>query len=126
MSMMKWLALLFVLFMLAVILLADLGAIPEPIKMIYRFPNGDRVGHFVLYGILTFLIDSAFPREVKMARMNLQLGSLVIAILAALEEFSQIFLTLRTADLIDLTFSLLGIACADWLVRLLRRQRPVH
>ena len=124
--MMKWLALLFLLFMLVIILLADRGAIPEPIKMIYRFPNGDRVGHFVLYGILTFLIDSAFPRTVKIARVDLLLGSLVIAILAALEEFSQLFFPHRTSDLIDLTFSLLGIACGDLFFRLMRRRQLTH
>jgi VanZ family protein len=123
---MKWLSLLFVLFMLAVILLADLGAIPEPIKMIYRFPNGDRVGHFVLYGILTFLVNTAFPRQVRMGRMNVFYGSAIIATLATLEEVSQLFLSNRTFDLIDLTFTLLGVACADWLVRFILKQRLVY
>jgi len=123
---MKWLALLFVLFMLVIILLADLGAIPAPIKMIYDFPNGDRVGHYVLYGILTFLIDSAFPRTVKIASVHLLLGTLAIAVLAALEEFSQRFLPHRTPDVIDLTFSLLGIACGDLFFRLIRRRQLTH
>lgn len=126
MTSIKWLTILFILFMLAIILLADLGAIPAPIKMIYRFPNGDRVGHFVLYGILTFLVNSAFPRWVRIGRMNMFYGSAIIAALATLEEVSQLFLPNRTFDLIDLTFTLLGVVCADWLVRLLRRQRPVH
>jgi len=126
MNIMKWLSLLFVLFMLAVILLADLGAIPEPIKMIYRFPNGDRVGHFVLYGILTFLVNTAFPRQVRMGRMNVFYGSAIIATLATLEEVSQLFLSNRTFDLIDLTFTLLGVACADWLVRFILKQRLVY
>ena len=119
---MKWLAVIFTVFMLAVILLADRGAIPAPIKMLYQFPNGDRLGHFILYGILTFLVDAAFPREVRIARTNILLGSLVIAILAILEEFSQIFVSYRTFDLVDLTCTLLGIACADWLFRFTRRR----
>ncbi len=123
---MKWLTILFILFMLAIILLADLGTIPAPVKMIYRFPNGDRVGHFILYGILTFLVNVTFPRQVRIARMDIFYGSMVIAALATLEEFSQLFLPHRTFDLIDLTFTLLGIACADWLVRLLRKQLPAH
>lgn len=124
--MLKWLTILFILFMLVVILLADLGAIPEPIKLIYRFPNGDRIGHFVLYGILTFLVNTAFPRRVHIGRINLFYGSAIIAVLATLEEFSQLLFSYRTFDLIDLSFTLLGIACADWLVRLLRKDQPVH
>jgi len=123
---MKVLTILFILFMLATIILADLGAIPEPVKMIYHFPNGDRVGHFVLYGILTFLVNAAYPRKIQIARINVYYGSLIIAALATLEEFSQLFFPHRTSDLIDLTFSLLGIACSDGLVRLLRKQRPAH
>jgi polysaccharide biosynthesis protein VpsQ len=126
MNMMKWLTILFILFMLAIIILADLGAIPAPIKMVYRFPNGDRVGHFVLYGILTFLVNAAFPRQVQIARINVFYGSLIIAALAALEEFSQLFFPHRTSDLVDLTFTLLGIACADWLVHRLRKKQPAQ
>lgn len=123
---MKWLTILFTLFMLVVILLADLGAIPAPIKMIYRFPNGDRVGHFVLYGILTFLVDVTFPRQVRVGRLNMFYGSMVIAILGTLEEFSQLYFSYRTFDLVDLTFTLLGIACADWLVRFMRKRQPAR
>jgi len=121
---MKWFAFLFILFILVTILLADLGAIPTPVKMLYRFPNGDRVGHFALYGILTFLVVAAFPRKVRLARSVFFQGSVVIAVLAAVEEFSQIFFPYRTADLIDLTFSLLGILCGDRLFYLLRRRPP--
>jgi hypothetical protein len=70
MTWIKWLTVLFILFILAIILLADLGAIPVPVKMIYRFPNGDRVGHFVLYGILTFLVTMVFPRHIQITGIN--------------------------------------------------------
>jgi polysaccharide biosynthesis protein VpsQ len=126
MTWIKWLAVLFILFMLAIIILADLGSIPEPVKMVYRFPNGDRVGHFVLYGILTFLVNMAFPRKLQIARINVFYGSLIIAALATLEEISQLFFPHRTSDLIDLTFSLLGIVCADRFVHLLRNQQHAH
>jgi VanZ family protein len=126
MTRIKWLTVLFILFMLAIIILADLGAIPEPVKMLYRFPNGDRVGHFILYGILAFLVNLAFPHQTRIARINVFYGSLVIGVLATLEEISQLFFPHRTSDLIDLTFSLMGIACADWLVRLYRKQQFTH
>jgi polysaccharide biosynthesis protein VpsQ len=124
MTRLKWLTLLFILFMLGVILLADLGSLPSPVALLYRFPNGDRAGHFFLYGVLTFLVNSAFPRQVRILRANVYYGSLIITVLATFEEISQLFFSHRTFDLIDLTFTLLGIAGADWLVRLLHKQRP--
>lgn len=126
MTRLKWLTLLFILFMLGVILLADLGSLPSPVAMLYRFPNGDRAGHFILFGILAFLVNSAFPRQVRLMRANVFYGSLIIAVLAILEEISQLFLSYRTFDLIDLAFTLLGIASADWLVRLFHKQQPSH
>ena len=123
---MKWLALLFILFMLGVVLLADLGSLPSPVAMLYHFPNGDRAGHFVLYGILTFLVNSAFPRQVQIARVNVFYGSLIIAALATLEEFSQLFFPNRTFDLIDLSFTLMGIISADLLVRHFHKLQPTH
>ena len=59
---MKWLAFAFVAFILAVIVGADMGILPEAIHRLYDFPNGDKVGHFVLYGILTLLLDLALFR----------------------------------------------------------------
>jgi len=110
--------------MLGVILLADLGSLPSPVAMLYRFPNGDRVGHFILFGILTLLVNSAFPRQVRILRANVYYGSVIIAVLAIFEESSQLFLAYRTFDLIDLAFTLMGIASADWLVRLFHKQQP--
>jgi len=124
MTRLKWLTLLFILFMLGVILLADLGSLPSPVAVLYRFPNGDRVGHFILFGILTLLVNSAFPRQVRILRANVYYGSVIIAVLAIFEESSQLFLAYRTFDLIDLAFTLMGIASADWLVRLFHKQQP--
>jgi VanZ family protein len=126
MTRLKWLMLLFIIFMLGVILLADLGSLPSSVAMLYRFPHGDRAGHFILFGILTFLVNSAFPRQVRSMHANVFYGSLIIAVLATLEEISQLFLSYRTFDLIDLIFTLLGVASADWLVRLLHKQQPSH
>lgn len=117
----KWLTLLFILFILGIVLLADLGSLPSPVLWLYRFPYGDRAGHFILFGVLTFFVNSAFPRRVRILRTNVYYGTLVIAALATLEEISQLVLSNRTFDLIDLAFTLLGVAFADWLVHLLRK-----
>jgi VanZ family protein len=84
-------------------------------RAIYDFPGGDRVGHFVLYGILAFLLASAFPRAVRLGLVSVPGVILVLLAFAALEEYSQTFFSTRTADLVDLVFSILGILVGGWL-----------
>jgi VanZ family protein len=113
---MKWLAILFTLFILLVIVLADAGILAHYVGFIYEFPLGDKAGHFILYGILTLLLDLALfrarPNEDRM-RLVLQCG-LVLALLIGLEEFSQQYFSSRSFDLVDLTFSYLGVVFFSW------------
>ena len=48
---------LFAMFIFAVIIMANLGALPRFVTDIYLFPLGDKVGHFLLIGGLAFLLD---------------------------------------------------------------------
>ena len=111
----KILALLFLLFILLVIVAADRGILPAPIHALYNFPNGDKAGHFLLYGILAFLLASAFPRAVHVGRLPIPLVMLAVLVFAAAEEYSQRFFSTRTSDIVDLTFSCLGILGGTWL-----------
>jgi VanZ family protein len=114
----KLLALLYIAFLLAIAYWADTGSMPEVIKVLFRFPNGDRVGHFVLYGLLAFLLHWAFPRHrPRIRKWWIPLGSLVALAGAVLEEISQLFFVSRTADLMDLGCGLLGILFATLLVK---------
>ncbi len=109
---MKWLAILFTLFIILVIVLADAGVIAHYVGFIYNFPYGDKVGHFILYGILALLINlalfRAYPDQSRI-RLSVRCG-LTLALLIGLEEFSQRYFSSRTSDLVDLTFSYLGVA----------------
>jgi VanZ family protein len=111
----KLLAILFLVFIFLVIFAADTDTFPPIIRDIYRFPNGDLVGHFMLYGILAFLFAWAFPRRLRLGRFHPALTSLLAAGLALAEEISQFFFPLRTPSLLDLGCGLLGILVADWL-----------
>jgi VanZ family protein len=111
----KILALLFLLFILLVIVVADAGAMPPFLRAVYDFPNGDKLGHFILYGILAFLLASAFPRPARLGRVSVPMVILALLIFAGLEEYTQQFFSTRTSDLIDLTFSFLGILTGTWL-----------
>jgi VanZ family protein len=113
---MKYIALLFLVFIILVIVAADMGAMPASIHALYDFPNGDRLGHFILYGILSFLLNLTFLRSLPTRpRKRVALTvSLLLALAIGLEEFSQMFFPERTADWVDLTCSYLGVAVGAW------------
>jgi polysaccharide biosynthesis protein VpsQ len=114
--MIKWLAILFTLFILLVIFLADAGTLNRYVGFLYEFPFGDKAGHFILYGILTLFLDLALFRarpDRSRRQLALQCG-LILALLIGLEEFSQQYFSSRTFDLVDLTFSYLGVVFFSW------------
>ena len=112
---MKWLAFLFGLFILAIIVLADKGSLGI-LGVVNRIPFGDKAGHFILYGILTLLVDLTLIRSLPDRSPKLVVVSigLTLALLIGLEEFSQQYFPKRTFDLVDLTFSYLGVIFFSW------------
>jgi VanZ family protein len=119
---MKWITILFTLFILIIIVLADLGKLG--ILHVLTAHNLDKVGHFVLYGILTLLIDLTFIRALPKRSLKLLVVSigLILAVLIGAEEFSQNFFPHRTFDLIDLTCSYLGVIFFSWLALKINRR----
>ncbi len=114
---MKYIAVLFTLFIVGVIILADRNALPPFVHAIYNFPNGDKLGHFTLFGLLNFFITRAFlSSHLSESRswVTLSIG-LILALLIALEEYSQQFFSVRTFDLVDLLASYLGLIVGGWL-----------
>jgi len=115
---MKWLAIFFGLFIIGVIIFADLGML-DILGFVNRIPYGDKIGHFGLYGILTLLIDLAFVRSTALRtsrRLLVFRVALILAILIGLEEFSQQYFPNRTFDLVDLAFSYLGVLFFSWVL----------
>ncbi len=113
---MRYFAALFLAFIIGLIVLADADLLPDFINAIYDFPNGDKVGHFILYGLLNFFITRAFLSSLPTRRggwVTLSVG-LILALFVALEEFSQKYFASRTFSLLDLTASLLGIVIGGW------------
>jgi hypothetical protein len=82
---------------------ADTDTMPAILRAVYHFPNGDRVGHFVLYGIWAGLTIWAWPR----------VGAIVATGIAVAEELSQLWMAHRTADWLDLGCGLAGILTAQ-------------
>ncbi len=120
---MKWLAILFGCFIITIIVLADLGKLGF-LYSIYDFPYGDKVGHFILYGILTFLIDLSLLHSSAQGtgatltksrkRLAVKVG-FILAFAITVEELSQQFFSKRTFDLVDLMASYFGVIVFSWL-----------
>ncbi len=120
----KW-AVLFAVFIVAVVVLADtrhLGFIAS----LYDFPYGDKVGHFVLFGVLALLVNlAAFERWPKQERGWLALRvSVVLAILIGLEELSQRLFPSRQSSIWDLLASYAGVAAFAWVAMRITNKTP--
>ncbi|HJS20355.1 MAG TPA: hypothetical protein VJ785_16520, partial [Anaerolineales bacterium] len=99
---MKQLALLFSIFILLIIVLADAGILRRYTGFIYNFPNGDKAGHFILYGILTLLLNLALFRshpDQSRSLLAVKCGR-VLALLIGVEEISQRYFSSRSFDLV--------------------------
>lgn len=117
---MKWLTVLFTLFIILIIVLADLGKLST--FFITQFPYADKAGHFILYGILALLINLTLFRSLppspslrRSRKWAAVLSGLVLALLIGIEEFSQQYFANRTFSLSDLSASYLGVIVFSWL-----------
>jgi len=101
----------FAAILIRIVVLADMGTLPRFTARLYRIPYADKAGHFILFGILTLLINlSLFYSYPKQDPKRLILTSgLFLAFLMAVEEFSQRFFANRTFDLSDLAAGCLGV-----------------
>jgi len=106
----------FLLFMVLIIIWADTDTMPTFLRRIYIFPFGDKIGHFVIYGVFAYLLTWAMPaRRLKLGRFSLPLGLVIAVAFATLEEASQLFFARRTPDLFDLLMGYLGIYASTWI-----------
>jgi VanZ family protein len=125
----RW-AILCGLAIVAIIVLADTRNL-SLFKIVNEIPFGDKVGHFVLFGLLSLTVNMAVleARPAADKRSQAVTTSLLLAVPIALEELSQRWIPGRTFSLLDLTASLLGVACFAWLAITLRghvEDRSVH
>lgn len=113
---MKWITILFFLFIILIIVLADRGQLGI-LKLVNQIPYGDKAGHFILYGILTFLVDltlfEALP--LRSTKLIAVMTGLTLALLIGVEEYSQQFFSSRMYSLQDLFASYLGVIFFSWL-----------
>ena len=122
----RW-AVLFALVIILLVVLADTGHLGL-LSRVYDFPYGDKVGHFVLFGLLSLLVNLAVFEARPQADLR-QLAiwtSLALALLIGLEEYSQRWFSSRHSSLQDLAASYAGVIVFAWLAMLIanRKRNP--
>ncbi len=101
-------AVAFFAFIVVVSVLAYLQILPTQYKHI---PYYDSIGHFMLFGILGYLVHIACNRKhVTLFGFALPVAPVLVICYAIVDEVLQIFSSVRTFDLHDLGFGILGIA----------------
>jgi VanZ family protein len=102
---------IFALFIVAIIIGANADVLPLPLERVINFPGGDKAGHFILFGILSFLVNKStlvLLRKREPVRLILT-ASLPLSILISLEEWSQSLFPARTMSFSDLFASYAGV-----------------
>ncbi len=99
------LGMLFSCLLVWIIFSADTGRGSIFFELVRVVPYGDKVGHFILFGILTLLVNvgSGFKR-VLLFNCRPYLGALIIAVVVLLEECSQLYFPNRTFDFFSFIF----------------------
>lgn len=123
---MKIISILFASFLVVTVLLANQGALPDWLEAFKALPGGDKTCHFLLMGSMALLLNiTLHQRRIKFAGLSFLLGSTIVLLVVTIEEFSQIWLPLRSFDWGDLLADYLGIAVlGSWVsqMQIFRRQ----
>lgn len=105
----KIIALIYIFILAGIIFLADSNG-TNYFSFIRYLPYGDKIGHFCLMGIFSFVVNLALnARTIQIWKLNYLLGSLIVFAIVFVEECSQIFVSGRSFDLTDLIADTAGI-----------------
>ena len=122
----KVLTIVFVVFLIGVVIVANLGLGPVVFRFLKYIPGGDKAGHFVLMGLLSLLVNLSFgAQRVTVGGLPLLKGSLIVMAVVTVEELSQLLLKHRGFDLLDLAMDYLGIVAFGVLAEHLVQHRRV-
>ncbi|WP_165234576.1 VanZ family protein [Aquisphaera insulae] len=108
----------FCVFLVSIIVAADMGLGPRIWGGLSRVPMGDKMCHAALMFTLCLLANLVVScRKLRPGRGGLLLATTVIGILVLAEEVSQIWIPGRNFDLLDLTADAVGLVAADLAAR---------
>jgi VanZ family protein len=122
----KLLTVAFIAILAGIVGLANTGSGARFFMMFRVVPAHDKVGHFVLMGILSFLVNlSLDAARMRVGPLVLLKGSVAVMIIVTLEELSQILIATRSASIWDLFWDAAGIVVFGRLAALVvNRRRP--
>ena len=104
----------FLLFIIWIIYLANTGSNSVFFDFVKTLPLGDKIGHFILFGFLTFIcIIASKYRSFQFVGIQIYYPAIFIFVFVVLEEISQIYISSRTFDLTDLASDVIGIVIAS-------------
>ncbi|WP_371374826.1 VanZ family protein [Thalassotalea aquiviva] len=121
---MKLVAVIFFTLLCSVLVDADLGKQNAIFTLKDSIPFGDKVGHFLMYGVLALLANFAFKFRFIWQNQTYQLGSLLVLIFSLSEEFSQLLFATRTFSVADIMANVVGITFFTWLSLQCGKQIP--
>jgi VanZ family protein len=106
-----WVTVLFALFLIVLIVFADLGKLQFLLWLMNRFPFGDKLAHFFLIGALSFFVNMTatqlLPRQ-NPKRVSM-IATLFLLAIFTIEEISQAPIAGRKASFSDLAANYAGI-----------------
>ena len=116
----KIVAVIYVFVLAGIVVLADMPATQFLFTFISKVSFGDKIGHFCLMGVFSFVVNLALgAKTIRVWKLNYLLGSAIVSLIVAGEEFSQIFIGGRSFDAGDLLADAAGIFLFGELARLL-------
>src|SRR4051794_33008519 len=102
---------LFCAFLGLVIYTEDVGSGARYWGWVGKVPMGDKFCHFAFMFTFSTLTNLALRcRTIRLGSQTILLGTVIVTMVVAAEEFSQLWIPGRDFDLLDLAADLVGIA----------------
>jgi len=122
--MIKWLTVGFAAILLLIMGAATFGWAEPVFAFVRQVPGSDKIAHVLLLGTMSLLLNLSLGcRRTRLVGRSPLTGSLVLAVLITIEEFSQIWVPTRSFSLGDLACNYLGIVLSGWLAARIHRRR---
>lgn len=121
---MKILLFVYVFILAVIVFLANGKGTRFLLGFVGNIPYGDKLGHFLLMGVFSFLLNLVLnAKTIRFWKIEILLGSLIVLTVVTIEEISQIFVGGRTFDWSDLVFDFLGILIFGKLAKYICRRK---